>query len=74
MSARMLDRGRHRKLGGEVQAMCQESIDTDASRSSDANTRESMRYKPAKLFDAVTLHMAMMFLGQTLLIIALVKL
>jgi len=32
------------------------------------------RPEPAKLFDSVTVSMAMMFLGQTLLIIALVKL
>ena len=70
----MLDPGRHRKLGGDVQAMRQEPIDTGGCRSSDVATSESARLGPTKLFDTVTWHMAMMFLGQTLLIIALVKL
>ena len=42
--------------------------------SSDVATKESPRLGPAKLFDTVTWHMAMMFLRQTLLIIALAKL
>lgn len=70
----MLDPGRHRKLDGEVQAMCQKPIDTEASRSRQVATREPVRIKPGELFDTVTVSMAMMFLGQTLLIIALVKL
>ena len=54
--------------------MCQEPIESEASRSREIATREPTRFKPAELFDSVTLGMAMMFLGQTLLIIALVKL
>ena len=76
----MLDPGRDRKLGGEMQAMCRQSIDTDAAlgaatfRGHETTTGVPTRFEPSKLFDAVTLSMAMMFLGQTLLIVALVRL
>ena len=80
MSGRMLDPGRDRKLGGEMQAMCRQSIDTDAApgaatfRGHATTAGLPTRLEPSKLFDAVTLSMAMMFLGQTLLIVALVRL
>ena len=80
MSGRMLDPGRDRKLGGEMQAMCRQSIDTNAAsgaesfRGNETTTGVPTRFEPSKLFDAVTLSMPMMFLGQTLLIVALVRL
>jgi hypothetical protein len=70
----MLDPGRDGKLGSHVPAMRHELIPTDASRPSDAATGEPVRYRVGKLFDRMTLYMAMMFLGHTLLIFALVKL
>ena len=54
--------------------MYQEPIGSMALRSREVAIRNSMRFKAAEPFDSVTLGMAMMILGQTLLIIALAKL
>ncbi len=54
--------------------MRHEPIPTDPSRPGDAATGVPVRYQLGDLFDRMTLYMAMMFLGHTLLILALVKL
>jgi hypothetical protein len=70
----MRDPGRDGKLGSHVPAMRHEPIPSDPSRQGDAATGEPVRYQLGDLFDRMTLYMAMMFLGHTLLILALVKL
>jgi hypothetical protein len=70
----MLDPGRDGKLGSHLPAMRHEPIPADPSLPSDAATGEPVRYRRGDLFDRMTLYMAMMFLGHTLLILALVKL
>lgn len=69
----MLDPGRDGRRGSHVPAMRHELIPSDASRPSDADTAKPVGYRPGKLFDRMTLFMAMMFLGHTLLIIALIE-
>jgi hypothetical protein len=70
----MLDPARDGKLGRKGQAMRHVPSHTDGLRLGDAPTGEPARYQQGKLFDRMTLYMAMMFLGHTLLILALVKL
>jgi hypothetical protein len=75
----VLDEGREGKVGGWPQAMGQRPIEIDTARNA-ARVRDGsahggiLWFRDGKLFDSVTWGMAMMFVGQTLLIVALVNL